>query len=228
MLSVIVNILLFVAVIGILVFVHELGHFLAAKSVKATIHEFSLGFGPKIFSKKKKGILYSIRAIPLGGYVKVAGDGDPEGKDEKKKDKEDPNSLDKKSKFAQAWVMSAGVLMNVFLAVAIYFVVLAMNSWQVSLSSDFDDFSPVVGEIYYEKYGELIYNGFSKISGAKDSGMPEEGILKAIDGEELEYSFQISEMLQGKEGENVTVTSCVEDECNNYTVLISDEGYLGF
>jgi regulator of sigma E protease len=70
MLSIIVNILLFILVIGLLTFIHELGHFLAAKIVGATVEEFSLGFGPKLVSKKFRGTLYCIRILPLGGFVK--------------------------------------------------------------------------------------------------------------------------------------------------------------
>ena len=70
----IVSILYFVIILGIIVFVHEFGHFFFAKLFGIYVYEFSLGMGPKIFSKKgKKGeTVYSIRAIPIGGYVAMA------------------------------------------------------------------------------------------------------------------------------------------------------------
>ncbi len=71
----ILNILLFILILGILVFVHELGHFLTAKKSGVFIHEFSIGMGPLIKQiKGKDGINYSIRALPLGGYVQMAGE----------------------------------------------------------------------------------------------------------------------------------------------------------
>lgn len=73
--STILNILLFVFILGILVFIHELGHFLAAKKSGVYIYEFSIGMGPLIKQiKGKDGINYSIRALPLGGYVQMAGE----------------------------------------------------------------------------------------------------------------------------------------------------------
>jgi regulator of sigma E protease len=65
--SVIINILILLVVISILTFVHELGHFIAARLVKAKVLEFSVGFGPKIYSKKRKGTDFSIRVLPFGG-----------------------------------------------------------------------------------------------------------------------------------------------------------------
>jgi regulator of sigma E protease len=84
MFSILINILLFVLIIGFLTFIHELGHFLAAKAIKTKVYEFSLGFGPKLVCKKYKETLYCIRIIPLGGFVKILGDGDP-GKEEDEK-----------------------------------------------------------------------------------------------------------------------------------------------
>lgn len=227
MLSVLINILLFVCVISVLVFVHELGHFLAAKSVHATIHEFSIGFGPKILSKKWKGIMYSIRAIPLGGYVKVAGDGDPGDEKEKKKDKKDPNSLEKKSKLAQAWVMSAGVIMNILFTVIVYYIILWLNGWNVTMSAQYTDFRPVIGETSFEAYENITYDGFSDDSGAEEAGMPEQGVITKVNGRDLKYSFDLAEALDGKENKSVTVRACSDGECKDYSVKVSGDGYLG-
>ena len=63
-----------VIVLGVLIFVHELGHFLMAKKSKVGVVTFSLGFGPKLFGKKFGETQYQISAIPLGGYVKMVGE----------------------------------------------------------------------------------------------------------------------------------------------------------
>ncbi len=71
----IINILLFILILGILVFVHEFGHFITAKKSGVFIHEFSIGMGPAIKTwKGKDGIDYSLRAFPIGGYVQMAGE----------------------------------------------------------------------------------------------------------------------------------------------------------
>lgn len=63
-------------ILGVLVFVHELGHFIAAIKARVHVDEFAFGFGPSLFSKEWKGVIYKINAIPLGGYVKMLGDMD--------------------------------------------------------------------------------------------------------------------------------------------------------
>lgn len=68
------TVLVFILVLSVLVFVHELGHFLFAKRAGILVREFAIGFGPKIFSKWHNETLYSIRMLPLGGYVRMAGE----------------------------------------------------------------------------------------------------------------------------------------------------------
>ncbi len=68
------TILAFLIVIGVLVMVHELGHFIAAKKIGVKVEEFAIGFPPRIYSKKKNGTKYSVNAIPFGGYVKMLGE----------------------------------------------------------------------------------------------------------------------------------------------------------
>ena len=104
-----VGLLLFFVTLGILVFVHEMGHFLAAKSVGVTVDEFALGFGPRLVTLLRRGGTdYTIRALPLGGFVSMAGM-QPE-------DVAVPNGLMSKPSWARAWVFIAGPLMNVVLA----------------------------------------------------------------------------------------------------------------
>ena len=69
-----IGILSFILALGIIILVHELGHFLVAKHYGILCHEFSIGMGPTIWSKKKGETTYSVRAIPFGGYVAMAGE----------------------------------------------------------------------------------------------------------------------------------------------------------
>ena len=68
------NILVALLVFGFIVFFHELGHFYFAKRAGVTIHEFSIGMGPTIYEKEKEGIKYSLRLLPIGGFVAMEGE----------------------------------------------------------------------------------------------------------------------------------------------------------
>lgn len=118
--DVITAIFYFLVTIGILIFVHELGHFLAAKLCGMRVEKFSIGFPPKLVSKKYGETEYTIALIPLGGYVKISGMVD-ESMDTEFRNKE-PQSWEYRSKplYQRMFVISAGVLMNVALAVLIF------------------------------------------------------------------------------------------------------------
>ena len=99
----------FIVVLGILVFVHEFGHFVLAKRAGVRVETFSLGFGPRLVGWKKGDTDYRISAVPLGGYVKMTGE-DPK---EEGADRED--SFAKKSISARMKIVLAGPLMNLLL-----------------------------------------------------------------------------------------------------------------
>ena len=86
-----ITLLIFLAILGLIVLIHEFGHFITAKLNKVYVHEFSLGFGPKLFSFKRKNdeTEYMIKALPLGGYVMLAGEEYEDEEDDKKKKKKD-------------------------------------------------------------------------------------------------------------------------------------------
>ena len=65
------NILWLLVLIGVMIMIHELGHFWVARKLGMTVEEFAIGFGPKIYSRKRDGIEYSLRGIPAGGFVKL-------------------------------------------------------------------------------------------------------------------------------------------------------------
>lgn len=97
-----------IVVFGMLVFFHELGHFIFAKISDIKVNEFSLGFGPQIISIKSKETDYSVRILPFGGYVKM------EGEDLKTSD---PRAFSNKTVFARLGVVLAGPMMNFMLAI---------------------------------------------------------------------------------------------------------------
>lgn len=116
----ILNIIIFLISLGILITIHELGHFIAAKAFKVYVKEFSLGFGPMLFKIKKGETQYSIRALPLGGYVLMVGEevaADPELSELPKE-----RTLIGIAKWKRAVIMSAGIILNFILAYVLFFV----------------------------------------------------------------------------------------------------------
>ncbi|MEG2813708.1 MAG: M50 family metallopeptidase, partial [Oscillospiraceae bacterium] len=99
-----------ILIFGVIIFIHELGHFVVAKLSKVTIHEFSLGMGPAIFKKTYKDTLYAIRLFPIGGYVSMEGE-DSESDDE--------NAFPKKPIWKRMLIITAGAIMNLLLGFAI-------------------------------------------------------------------------------------------------------------
>lgn len=111
---IVLYILIAIFVFGFLIFIHELGHFMFAKKFGVAISEFSLGMGPAIFSKTgKDGIKYSLRVLPIGGYVAM------EGEDE---DSDDPNAFNKKPAWQRFIIVIAGAMMNLLVGIIIMFV----------------------------------------------------------------------------------------------------------
>lgn len=103
------NLIFFILVFGILVLVHELGHFLVAKKYGVKVEEFGFGFGRRLYKRKHKDTLYSINLIPLGGFVKLFGEDGSFPKN--------PKSFTNKTKLQRTQILIAGVLMNFILTI---------------------------------------------------------------------------------------------------------------
>ncbi len=125
LISLLVTILVTTGVIGLIVFVHELGHFLAARSVGVRVEKFSIGFGPKLFKKEIAGTEFSVRLIMLGGFVQMYGDLDASSTRQDEETRHDPESYLSKNPLQKLWITVAGVLMNFFFAAFIFIFYLA-------------------------------------------------------------------------------------------------------
>ncbi len=131
------TLLAFLFVLGVLVFVHELGHFLAARRIGVRVLTFSLGFGPKLLKVKRGDTEYAISAVPLGGYVKMAGENPEDARSGS------PDEFLSRTKWERFQVLIAGPAMNIILAVVVMAVVLAQGA-QVPA---YQDAPPVVGAV---------------------------------------------------------------------------------
>lgn len=148
------SIIIFIIILGVLIFVHELGHFLVAKGSGIRVDEFAIGFPPKIVSFTKKGTKYALNLIPFGGYVKIFG----ETPDEESLDPNAKDSFVNKPWYTQALVLVAGVLFNALFAWLLFTIALMsgfpspvtetntgnITDVQVVLTSVFED-SPASG-----------------------------------------------------------------------------------
>ncbi|NLG33080.1 MAG: PDZ domain-containing protein, partial [Syntrophomonadaceae bacterium] len=135
------SILITLIIIAVLILVHEWGHFTAARRIGIPVHEFSLGFGYRLFAINRNGVMYSIRLIPLGGFVRMAG--------EELGDYEDPKGLSNRTPLEKMRVSFAGPFMNFVLAILIF----AYTYTFIGIPQASDQ--PVVGSIVAGKPAEL-------------------------------------------------------------------------
>ncbi len=179
-----VSILSFIVVIGVVIFVHELGHFLAARSVGIRVLAFSLGYPPNLLRRKVGHTEYRIGVIPLGGYVRMAGMID-EGLEGEEALTGAPWEYVSKNTIQKLWVMGAGVLMNFLLAVVLYTLIAAVEGIP-------EPAGPVVG-------------GISPGSPAEEAGLLVGDRILSIDGVPIETWEDLTANVHPKPEQEVRV-----------------------
>lgn len=180
-----ITILIFILILGLLVFVHELGHFIAARALGVKVDEFGFGFPPRIWRIKGKKTTYSVNWIPLGGFVKLHG--------------EDGQSRDKESFASQrAWrrsiILLAGVSMNIILAAMIF-----SFGFVVGLPTDISGGVPTGGKIRNPQVQVLEV---SKNSAAAGIDLQVGDVLVSINGEKIN-SVKTAQDITKNIGENI-------------------------
>jgi regulator of sigma E protease len=123
-----------ILVFGLLIFFHELGHFIVAKLKKVYVERFSIGFGPVIYSRKIGETEYALSLLPLGGYVKMHGEDPKEVVNDAMRDK----SFSNKPLLARVQIVSAGPIFNFLLAILLFYIVFMIGIPKLL---------PVIGEI---------------------------------------------------------------------------------
>lgn len=136
MFTFIINAIKIISLLGFLIIIHEGGHFLVAKLCKVKVNEFSIGFGKTIWKKQGKETLYSIRLIPLGGFVQM------EGENEESEDKRAFSNVSISKRIA---IVSAGAIVNIVFGILVYFVLVSTVGLQfVDPAKD-----TILNRIYY-------------------------------------------------------------------------------
>lgn len=177
-------ILPFVIVLGILIFFHELGHFLVAKYFGVGVLKFSLGFGPKLVGKKIGETEYLISIFPLGGYVKMLGE-DGDETDEPLSPEEKMKSFSNKHVLKRIAIVAAGPIFNLLLALVIFCGFYLIAGTQVMTSE--------VGQV---RTG----------SPAEKAGLSKGDVIVAIDGKPLETWTEIKGVVQESAGKPLEFT----------------------
>lgn len=169
---------------GLLISIHELGHFTFAKLFKVKVNEFALGMGPAIFKKKKGDTLYALRLLPIGGYVSM------EGEDE---ESQDENAFNRKKVWQKIIIVAAGAIMNLILGVVIVATVLSMEDLigtnqilQFHEGAISQQTGLQVGDEFLEIDGHRVFsdNDISFLMGRSDDGVFDMVVLR--DGEKVE------------------------------------------
>lgn len=186
MLNTVINAFIFVIVLSFLIIVHEFGHFIIAKRTGVKVEKFSLGFGPALLKRKKKGTEYTINAVLLGGYVKLAGDNMEEW--HKKSDE----FLSKRPS-QRAAIVFAGPLLNYIMGLLVL--------WFVFLAG-FPTLTTKVG-------------GLIDKLGAKDAGIQVKDKIIAVDGKEVRFWEDLQKIIQAKSNDSVVKLSVLRDS-NEY------------
>jgi regulator of sigma E protease len=177
-------ILPFLVVLGVLIFFHELGHFLAAKYFGVKVLKFSLGFGPKLVGKKVGETEYLISALPLGGYVKMLGENaDEEAEPLSPEDEE--KSFSNKHAGKRIAIVAAGPIFNLLLALLIFCSFYVVAGIHVM--------TPEIGQV-------------REGSPASRAGFLKGDIIVSVGGKKTENWTQIKEVIQGNTGQPVDAT----------------------
>ena len=175
-----VTILLTVIVFSLLVYIHELGHYLSAKRAGIRVEEFGFGIPPRLLTLGKRGdVLITLNLIPIGGFVRLAGM--PGGLDE-----DDPDGFSRKSIGARTLAITSGTLMNILLTILLFAAVSVMGE-------------PVDVE-------RLVIAAVVESSPAHDARLQVGDVIVGLDGQEVRNFFELYQHTLSKAGESVLVT----------------------
>ncbi len=168
-----------VLVFGVMIFAHELGHFAMAKRVGIRVEEFSIGMGPKLAGIRRGETNYSLRLIPFGGYVKMAGMESGEEQDER--------SFNRKSVAQRMGVIFAGPLMNFILAIVLFIFIFSVLG--VPTASD----EPVIGEVIKGKPAATV-------------GLRPGDLIRAVNGRQVTNWSEIVQTIHKMPRQQVIIT----------------------
>ena len=197
----ILTVLCVILIFGLIVFIHEFGHFITAKLFGVTVHEFAIGMGPKLFGKQKGDTFYSVRLIPMGGYVKM------EGEDE---DSDSEGAFSKKKPWQRFIILFAGAFMNLVLG---FSLLVTYNAVDPNLTA-----IPTMEVV-------ALQEGM----GAEKAGILPGDVIVKVDGSRIHTHLDLNLALNEKESVSVLVDR--GGEKMNFSVpvtVVDNRALLGF
>ena len=221
------TIIVFVLGFGLMVLVHEFGHYITGRIFKADIEEFAIGMGPQIFKKQGKRTLFSIRCVPIGGFVKFKGE-DETDKEKIEEVKDNPHYLNNLAVWKRFIIYASGALMNVVLG----FVLLLVLALFIGLPY-----------AHYEEDAPPVIEQVASSSAAEEAGIQAGDIILAVNGEAIpQNSFTealdkvsgfidgetplVFKLQRGEETVDVTVTPRYSEQDEKYMIGITYGGHV--
>ena len=182
--SILFYVLIMALVFGVMIFIHEAGHFFTARACGITVKEFAIGMGPKLFSwnSKKHGTKHSLRLLPIGGYVSM------EGEDE---DSADENAFCNKPVWKRMLVVAAGPFMNIVLGVLLtLIVVLSQSALGSTVVAQFEENAVsseklAVGDEIVKVDGTFVFTGNEVMYEIMNQGYEPIDVVVKRDGEKI-------------------------------------------
>ena len=187
---IIITVLIFLAILMVLVLVHELGHFVTAKLVGVKVEEFGLGFPPRLFSIKRGGTIYSLNAVPLGGFTKMVGEEDPSH----------PQSLASQKRPIRILILSAGSLMNLLLPLLLFSIALMVP--------------------HNVPVGEVVVTSVAPDSPAARAGLEASDVFLKINGRAVQNSIDLHRNTSLNLGKEITLELKKSDGTTSTVKLI--------
>jgi len=186
------TLIIFILVLGVLILVHELGHFIAAKRNGLTVEEFGFGFPPRIFGIKKGETIYSINLLPFGGFVKILGEDGSESNN--------PKSFSSKSVGSRSLIAASGVFMNFVMA-----TLLLIIGFYIGLPQIIDKNNEALA-----KNVKIQIIAISNDSPAEKSGIKMGDVIKYVKSENKNVAINeisiLQENINNSKGKELTIT----------------------
>ncbi|MBF0503915.1 MAG: site-2 protease family protein [Candidatus Omnitrophica bacterium] len=193
------TLIVFIFILSILILVHEWGHYITARKCKVRVEQFALGFGPKLYSKVYDNTEFCLCAIPLGGFVKMAGD-------ERDKCLGKNDEFFSKSYGQRALIILMGPVVNLLLAYICFWFVFVIGYVDMDLSTK--NLAPLIGEI-------------APHSPAQIAGLKLGDKIKSINGQNIERWPQLQDLISGSTGDHLTLN--IERAGHRITIIIAPQ-----
>lgn len=193
------TLIIFIIILSVLVLIHELGHFIAAKINGVRVEEFGWGLPPRMLGKKFGETIYSINLLPFGGFVRLTGEELSEGEDDTsdlgRTGDLDPRSFASKKPGQRMTILTAGVFMNTLLAIGVFYLILFINGFKTFQIPMIFDYSFRFG--HTEKIGTMV-SGIQEDFPAEEAGLALGEAIIEVDGKTVSTVEQFKAYLAEK------------------------------